>query len=112
METVTPQGIYNPVIGPFGTGKGAEIIAELIGKFLNLAFMVGGLILLIMIIVSGIQWMLAGGDKEAISKAQGRLTSALIGFIVLASAYAIIGFIANILNIGFLKELIIEWPTP
>lgn len=108
----TPTGIYNPVI-PSTWGKGgAELIAELIGKILNLAFMIGGLVLLVMIIVSGIQWMLAGGDKQAVSSAQGRLTSAVIGFIILASAFAIISLIANILNVEFLKTMTIEWPTP
>jgi len=107
-----PTGIYNPAIGPFGTGEGAQIIAELIGRILNLAFMIGGLVLLVMIIVSGIQWMLAGGDKQAVSSAQGRLTSAIIGFIILASAFAIISLIANILNVEFLKTMTIEWPTP
>lgn len=108
-----PTGIYNPAIGPFGTGEGAQIIAELIGRILNLAFMIGGLVLLVMIIVSGIQWMLAGGDKQAVSSAQGRLTSAIIGFIILASAFAIINFIGNILNIEFLQPpLRITWPGP
>lgn len=107
----TPAGIYNPVVGPFGTGEGAEIVAELIGKIINLLFMIGGLLLLVMIIVSGIQWMLAGGNKESLVKAQGRLTSAVIGFVILASTYAILGLIANILNIGFLKDLVITWPT-
>lgn len=107
-----PTGIYNPVIGRFGFGEGYQIIAELIGKILNLAFMIGGLVLLVMIIVSGIQWMLAGGDKQAVSSAQGRLTSAVIGFIILASAFAIISLIANILNVEFLKTMTIEWPTP
>lgn len=107
-----PEGIYNPVIGPFGIGEGAEIIAELIGKILNLLFMVGGLVLLVMIIISGIQWMLAGGNKESLARAQGRLTSAIVGFIILASAFAIISLIANILNVEFLKTMTIEWPTP
>jgi hypothetical protein len=106
-----PPGIYNPVL-PHTWGKGgAELIAELIGKILNLAFAIGGLILLIMIIVSGIQWMLAGGDKQAVASAQGRLTSAVIGFIVLASTYAIISLIAHVLNVEFLRNLIITWPT-
>lgn len=108
----TPTGIYNPVIGRFGFGEGYQIIAELIGRILNLAFMIGGLVLLVMIIVSGIQWMTAGGDKQAVSSAQGRLTSAVIGFIILASAFAIISLIANILNVEFLKTMTIEWPTP
>jgi len=111
QEAAPPEGIYNPVL-PYTWGKGgAELIAELIGKFLNLAFMAGGLILIIMIIVSGIQWMLAGGDKQAIASAQGRLASAIIGFVILASTYAIISLIAYILNVEFLKNLVIEWPT-
>jgi len=105
------EGIYNPAL-PHTWGKGgAELIAELIGNIVNLAFMVGGLILLIMIIVSGIQWMLAGGDKQAVASAQGRLTSAVIGFIILASTYAIVSLIAHVLNIEFLKQMVITWPT-
>lgn len=106
-------GIYNPVISrDFGTGEGAEIVAELIGKFLNLAFMIGGAVLLAMIIISGFQWMTAGGDKQAVSAARGRLTSAIIGFIILASTYAILSFVGDFLEVKFLQELIIEWPTP
>jgi hypothetical protein len=106
-----PAGIFNPVL-PHTWGKsGADLLAELIGTILNLAFMIGGLILLVMIIISGIQWMTAGGNKEALASAQGRLTSAIIGFVVLASTYAIISLIANVLNVGFLKDLIITWPT-
>lgn len=111
QEPSAPSGIYNPAL-PYTWGKGgADLIAELIGRFLNLAFMVGGLILIVMIIISGIQWMLAGGDKQAVSSAQGRLASAIIGFVILASTYAIISLIANILNVEFLKNLVIEWPT-
>lgn len=107
-----PEGIYNPIL-PWTWGEtGASIVAILIGKFLNLAFMIGGLVLLVMIIISGIQWMTAGGDKQAVSAARGRLTSAIIGFVILASAYAIISLIGDILQVSFLQELIIEWPTP
>lgn len=106
-----PEGIYNPIL-PWTWGEsGADIVALLIGKILNLLFMISGLILLLMIIISGIQWMLAGGSKESVAKAQGRLTSAIVGFIILASAFAIISLIANILNVEFLKTMTIEWPT-
>jgi hypothetical protein len=112
QEATSPAGIYNPAL-PYTWGKGgAELIAELIGKLLNLAFMVGGLILIIMIIVSGIQWMLAGGDKQAIASAQGRLASAIIGFVILASTYAVVSLVGHILNVEFLQTFIIKWPTP
>lgn len=111
MATKPPAGIYNPIL-PWTWGKsGADIIAELIGKFLNLAFMIGGVVLLAMIIISGFQWMTAGGDKQAIAAARGRLTSAIIGFVLLASTYAILSFVGDVLQVKFLQELIIEWPT-
>lgn len=106
------QGIiYNPALEKLGMGEGAELIAQLIANFLKIAFSLSGLILLGMLLAGGIQWMTAGGDKEKIAKAQGRITSALIGFVIFMSVFAIINFIAPALGLEFLQILKIEWPT-
>lgn len=108
-----PEGIYNPAISKiFGTGEGADIIARLIANFLKIAFSVAGLVLLAMLLVGGIQWMTAGGDKEKMAKAQGRITAALVGFVIFMSVFAIINFIAPALGLEFLQILEIPWPTP
>jgi len=109
----TPGGIYNPAVEEtIGKGAGANILARLIAHSLKITFSVAGLVLLAMLLWGGIQWMTAGGDKEQMAKAQGRITSALIGFVIFMSVFAIINFIAPALGLKFLKILIIEWPTP
>ncbi|MGB9706519.1 MAG: pilin [Microgenomates group bacterium] len=111
--TQAPEGIYNPVIKEtIGRGSGADILARLIANFLKITFSVTGLVLLAMLLWGGIQWMTAGGDKEQMTKAQGRITSALIGFVIFMSVFAIINFIAPALGLEFLQILKIEWPTP
>lgn len=109
---MNPPGIYNPVLPVYGQGSGAELLAKLIAQFLSLAFILAGVILLAMILWSGIEWMLAGGDQNKLKSAQGRLTSALIGFVMLVAARAILGFIADVLGVTWLDTLKISWPTP
>jgi TRAP-type C4-dicarboxylate transport system permease small subunit len=107
----TSGGIYNPAIDPkFGAGVAEDIVAELIANILKISFSIAGLILLGMLIYGGIQWLGSGGDKEAVAKAQKRITAALIGFIVYMSVFAIINFLAPVF--GGLNILNITWPTP
>jgi len=110
--TPTPGMIYNPILPNIGEGEGADIIALLIANFLKIAFSVAGLVLLVMLLWGGIAWMTAGGNKEQATKAQGRITSALIGFVIFMSVFAIINFIAPALGLEFLQILKIQWPTP
>jgi len=48
-----------------------------------------GTYFLILVIVSGVQWMTAGGNNEKVEKAQSRIKNAVIGFALVAAAYAI-----------------------
>jgi hypothetical protein len=110
--TPTPAGIYNPVLKEtIGQGSGAEILARLVANFLKITFSVAGVILLAMLLWGGIQWMTAGGDKEQLTKAQGKITSALIGFVIFMSIFAIINYLLPALGIE-LNILKIQWPTP
>jgi len=112
-QAETPQGIYNPALEEvIGKGAGAHVLALMIANFLKITFSVAGLVLLAMLLWGGVQWMTAGGDKEQMAKAQGRITSALIGFVIFMSVFAIINFIAPALGLKFLEILTIEWPTP
>ena len=65
-------------------------------QFIFIAAMV---IFFILILVAGIQWMTAGGDKEALANAKKRLTSALIGVVIVLSAWAIYGLVKYFFNI-------------
>jgi len=62
------------------------VISTIINIFLGLA----GIIAFIMLLWGGLQWILAGGDKEGTEKARKKITSALIGLALVFSAYAIL----------------------
>jgi hypothetical protein len=44
----------------------------------------------IFLLVGGVRWILAGGDKQAVEGARNMVTGALIGLVVVLAAFAII----------------------
>jgi len=56
-----------------------------------------------MLLWGGIQWITAGGDKEAAQNAQKRLTSALVGLMIVFSTFAIIYLVESVFGISVLE---------
>ena len=108
----SPGRVRNPIIGKFGQGEGAEVLGEIIAVLLKTAFNVAGLLLLAVIILGGLSWMLAGGNKEAMVKARGRLEAGVVGFAIFMCLFAIINFITPALGLDIFDPLRIVWPTP
>ncbi|MCR4280447.1 MAG: pilin [Candidatus Komeilibacteria bacterium] len=52
-----------------------------------------GLLAVIMILISGFQWMTAGGNEDAVTKARKRLINAVIGLLIILAAYSITYFV-------------------
>lgn len=70
-----------------------------------------GAVFIIWMIVSGIRYMSAGGDEKAIADARGSLTHAVLGFILVLGAYALIAILGNVLG-GGLGIPYFEIPAP
>jgi len=76
--TVTPQvDLSNPDL----------TIGEIISKFLPYIFAIAGIILFVFLILGGFELLTSAGDPEKAKKAQRRITSALIGFLIIFLAY-------------------------
>lgn len=74
----------------FGEPKSiGEIIGAIIGTFLSFL----GIIFLILIIYGGFTWMTSGGNEIKVLKAKKILTQAVVGLIIILSAYAITSFV-------------------
>lgn len=58
------------------------------------------IIFIILIIIGGYGWMLAGGDEAKVTKAKDTIRRAIIGLIITVSAYAITYFVFNALPWG------------
>ncbi|MBP7842983.1 hypothetical protein KA017_03180 [Candidatus Woesebacteria bacterium] len=81
-------------------------IGVLITKLLNFVMVLGALLVFMYLIWGGIEWITSGGDKGKTEAARGKITAAVIGLIVLAASWAILGLVLNFLNAGSFNELI------
>jgi len=57
-----------------------------------------GLIAVVMVMYAGFLWMTSDGDPEKVNKAKKTLINSVIGLIVVLSSFAIVTFIANMMN--------------
>lgn len=82
-------------------GFGAQGISNVLNKGIELLFIVAGIIFVFMIVISAVQWIVSGGDKEGIGKARGRLTAAIVGIVLLSLAFVIIRVVGQITGFEF-----------
>lgn len=68
-------------------------LVVVIGKIISYLLGVIGIVVFIIIVISGFQWMTSGGDAQKITAARGRLLNAVIGLAIILAAYSITWFI-------------------
>ncbi|SRR5260221_9925444 len=100
---VPPAGINNPALGSLNMNNGVSFFQKLIPSVIGLLFVGGSILFFFMLLIGAIQWISSGGDKGAVEAARGRLTQALIGIVVLFSAFAIIKLIEGFFGINILS---------
>jgi len=91
--------IENPEGMNFGSGTK---ITHLINSLLPTVFYLAGLILFIMIIIGGFGMLTSGGSPEKIKAAQGKITSAVIGFVIIFISYWLMRILEIIFGIDIL----------
>ena len=72
------------------------LIGQVISKIIPIALGIGGMLAVIFIIISGIQFVTSGGDPKGAAAAKDRLVYAIIGFVILILAFAILQIIDKI----------------
>jgi len=93
-DTINAQaGAVNDT-GIFTGDSLATIVASVIETFLSLL----GIIFVILMIYGGFTWMTAQGDESKIEKAKGTIQTAIIGLIIVVSAYSITFTVFKSLN--------------
>jgi uncharacterized membrane protein HdeD (DUF308 family) len=87
-------GINNPALGPslqnlVSSSDPVAFFNKLLPNLITISLIVGVLFFLYELIHSSIQWILSQGEKEHIESARRGITNAIIGLIVLFSAFAV-----------------------
>ena len=94
----TTLGLSNGNVGA-STGLGTQDVRQTIGKIINVALSLLGVIVLVIIIYGGFLWMTAGGNDEKVGEAKKWIFGGIIGLVIILSAYAIATFvISNLVN--------------
>lgn len=84
-------------------GASGSNISNIINNVLKIIFVIAALLVLIFLIMGAFQWIMSGGEKEAVGKARLRITHALIGLAILVLAFVILGVVGTIVGINFLQ---------
>jgi hypothetical protein len=89
---------YNGTGFKFENKKIGDVFSEL----LPYVFVIAGLVLLFMLIMGGIGLMTAAGDPKKVEASQGRITMALVGFLIIFASYFIVQLIETALGVKVL----------
>jgi len=82
-------------------GTGAQGINSLLDNIVGILFAAGGMAFIIMFVWGAVQIILSGGDKEAVAKARGKITWAIIGVTLLAISYLIFYVLQTVTGFQF-----------
>lgn len=88
-----------PQISNLGNGAGA--INSLLDNTIGLFFAAGGMAFILMFVWGAVQIILSQGDKEAIAKARGKITWAIVGVVLLSLSYLIFSLLQEITGFRF-----------
>jgi hypothetical protein len=90
---------------PFGAGQVDETIVleasdprSIASRIINISLGFLSIIAVSLIILAGFLWMTSGGNEEKVTKAKNILKNALIGLIIVLSAWGIVSFILRSLD--------------
>ncbi len=64
---------------------------------ITLLFVIGIIIALAFLIYGGIKWIISGGDKAAVDAARKHIVAAIIGLVIVVTAFVILNFVFQIL---------------
>lgn len=74
-------------------------LGKIIASVIGLLLMIATLASFIYFIWGGIQWILSGGDKTGVEAAKNRIQAALVGLVVVFSAWALFTLVGRFLGI-------------
>ena len=78
--------------GQFGTLQNLTI-GGIVSGFIRLIVVIAAIVFFFILVWGGIQWIVSGGDKAQTEAARNRITSALVGLVIVFAAWAILQLI-------------------
>ncbi len=98
--TSTSNGIILDTLRIFGANMGLPETDPrlIIARLIRVAMGFVGIILLLMLLSSGAQFMISGGNEDKVKSAKKTFYNAIVGLIIILSAYSIVAFVLRSLS--------------
>jgi len=77
-------------------------LAGVISKGLEYAYVFAGVALLVMLVMGGVGLMTAAGNPDKAKESYGKITGALIGFLIVFTSYFLVQIIEVVLGVEIL----------
>ena len=93
VYAVEEQVLLKPESGSTFANLGDLTIGGIVSGFIRLILVIASLVFFFVLVFGGITWIASGGDKAKTEEARNRITAALVGLVIVFSAWAIIQLI-------------------
>lgn len=95
--------ITNPLTGNINSMTPTGFVAGLLSFLVNGLFILAIIYFFFSLVMGGISWIGAGGDKNALSEARARVSNAIVGIVVVLSTYIIVNLLASVFGIELIN---------
>ena len=75
-------------------------IGNIVGTGLRLILVVAAIVFFFILVIGGIKWIMSGGDKAQTEGARNQITAALVGLVIVFSAWAIASLLGTFFGIN------------
>ena len=99
-QSLQIPGVTGTIEGPLKGGKFTNL-ASLINNALPYIFAIAGIILLLYLIWGGFDYLLSMGDPKKAEAGKGRITNALVGFLIIFVAYWVVQILNYLFKLGY-----------
>lgn len=73
----------------------AKLNSNSVGNILQIVFGVAGAVALVVLLLASLKYVISRGDPGEVAKAKNAIIYAVIGLVVVASAFTIVSFVAG-----------------
>ena len=92
----TPKGDF--------AGLAGFTVPEIINTAFTWVLIIAAVVFFFMLVIGGIRWILSGGDKTQTEAARNQVTAALVGLVIVFSAWAIVRLIGTFFGVQILEQ--------
>ena len=99
---IMAQGVNLPNYTGTGFKFSGGKIGDIVSALLPYVYVLAGMGLLLMLVMGGIGLMTGGGDQGKMKASYGKITGALIGFLIIFVSYFVVQLVEVMLGVNIL----------